>query len=518
MSEEDKPDTQSNGTQSNTTQHTQMYGYLVNPNGEVRPTTDANGAPTQTYGYGYGSHSTTPQVAQNYGQQPYSGFGNTPYGNSFGNGNYGGYGNGGFGGNGNYGGYGNGGYNGMPPYGTPGAPKHPKRKWSTAFLSISAALSLLVGGVVGAGITSIALNGGSSASSSEGSSQGESQTIPGWSDGSGSSGSSNGDSSGGTYQIPGGTTQGQSTIEQGTQVDSAPGLVIINSSLINGTSAGTGFVIDADKGIVLTNYHVVEDTETVVVTVADSGTQYEATVLGHDASRDIAVLQISGASDLTAVTIADGTVSVGDSITMMGNSEGQGYISELEGKVTGTDQTITARDSASSSSGEVLNNLIETDADVVSGYSGGVMLNSDGEVVGITVAASSGTTSDTVYGYAIPIETGVQVADQVLTGESSGTVVVGRSAALGIQVTDSASSAGATGATVSNVISGSAAEAAGLQAGDIITAVNGEAISSASALSEKIQTFSVGDTVTLTIVRGTQTTDLTVTLKESSFN
>lgn len=241
-------------------------------------------------------------------------------------------------------------------------------------------------------------------------------------------------------------------------------------------------------------------------------------MLGHDASRDIAVLQISGASDLTAVTIADGTVSVGDSITMMGNSEGQGYISELEGKVTGTDQTITARDSASSSSGEVLNNLIETDADVVSGYSGGVMLNSDGEVVGITVAASSGTTSDTVYGYAIPIETGVQVADQVLTGESSGTVVVGRSAALGIQVTDSASSAGATGATVSNVISGSAAEAAGLQAGDIITAVNGEAISSASALSEKIQTFSVGDTVTLTIVRGTQTTDLTVTLKESSFN
>jgi S1-C subfamily serine protease len=95
---------------------------------------------------------------------------------------------------------------------------------------------------------------------------------------------------------------------------------------------------------------------------------------------------------------------------------------------------------------------------------------------------------------------------------------VGRSAALGITVTDTPSTSGTTGATISGVIQGSAAEDAGLQAGDIITAVDGKQVEGASELSELIRSHSIGDKVTLSITRGTKTMDVTVTLKESSFN
>lgn len=487
--------------------HGSEQGYFFNPfNVENQQSNHAGASDPKADTNAHASYQ--PYTGQNYGNTNYGSYNPSDYSNPYGYnpyyGNTNGYSGNGYGGN--YGGY----------YGQPYPNPAPKKRhmWSTAFLVITAVLALLIGGVVGAGITSVALGGDSNASS------GQSQVEPNQNGSSGDSQGSGGESQGnnGYFNVPNGSTEGNSDIEQGTKVDSAPGMVVINSFLLNGTSAGTGFVIDADQGIVLTNYHVVEDTETVVVTVADSGTQYQATVLGHDATKDIAVLQIKDATDLTAVSVSDSQVSVGDKVSVLGNSEGEGYISKLEGTVTATDQTITARDSASSTESETLTGLIETDADVVSGYSGGVMLNSDGKVVGITVAASGGTTSDTVYGYAIPIETGVAVAKQVLTGESSGTVIVGRSAALGITVTDTPSTSGTTGATISGVIQGSAAEDAGLQAGDIITAVDGKQVEGASELSELIRSHSIGDKVTLSITRGTKTMDVTVTLKESSFN
>ena len=144
------------------------------------------------------------------------------------------------------------------------------------------------------------------------------------------------------------------------------------------------------------------------------------------------------------------------------------------------------------------------------------MLNSNGDVVGITVAASGGQTTDTVYGYAIPVETGLKVAQQVLSGDASGSVVIGRNAALGIQVLNTED--GSAGAIVAGIIEGSAAEAAGLQKGDKITSVNGESITDAAQLSELIRSFKIGDTVTITIERAGQSSDITVTLKESSFN
>lgn len=397
--------------------------------------------------------------------------------------------------------YGNGGHYG-PPYMFPTPTPKPRYRWSSAFVTLAAVLGLLIGGVVGAGITSLALNGGTSDYSSTPNALPQSPSTP-------ESNPFPGD------LLPNTGQPEASGLDQGTRVDSAPGLVVINSSLMNGTSAGTGFVIDSDNGLLLTNYHVVADTETVMVTIADTGEEYEAKVLGHDATKDIAVLQIPNVSNLKEVTVSKDPVKVGDSVKMWGNGNGQGFISSLDGTVTATDETIIARDSINAS-GQKLQNLIETDADVVPGYSGGVMLNSNGDVVGITVAASGGQTTDTVYGYAIPVETGLKVAQQVLSGDASGSVVIGRNAALGIQVLNTED--GSAGAIVAGIIEGSAAEAAGLQKGDKITSVNGESITDAAQLSELIRSFKIGDTVTITIERAGQSSDITVTLKESSFN
>ena len=114
------------------------------------------------------------------------------------------------------------------------------------------------------------------------------------------------------------------------------------------------------------------------------------------------------------------------------------------------------------------------------------------------------------------METGLKVAQQVLSGDASGSVVIGRNAALGIQVLNTED--GSAGAIVAGIIEGSAAEAAGLQKGDKITSVNGESITDAAQLSELIRSFKIGDTVTITIERAGQSSDITVTLKESSFN
>lgn len=271
------------------------------------------------------------------------------------------------------------------------------------------------------------------------------------------------------------------------------GVVTIASSLgyQGGESAGTGMVLTTD-GLVLTNHHVVEGATSISVTVESTGQTYEATVVGYDASADVALLQLTDASGLATVTLDDdGGAQVGDTVTAVGNAEGTGDLVAASGAVTGTDETMTASTSSSGSS-ETLSGLLEFSAAVVGGDSGGPVLDDEGEVVGMTTAASVGGTATVAY--AIDIVDAVAVVQQIEAGHEGDGVVLGYPAFLGIGLgTDDG-----TGARVAGVLDGTPAATAGLAAGDVITAVDGTAVTGAEALTAALAGHEPGDTVTLT--------------------
>ena len=292
---------------------------------------------------------SAPQPMPATAQPPYGGVGND---GSYGSGSYGG------------GAYGGGGMYGppVPPYFAPEPPK-PKRRWSTALLVLTAAFSLVLGGAIGTQLDKVMQESPTADSTNsqleqQQQEQQEQQQNP--------------------FQSPqSNDPNGESgtELDAGEKVDSAPGVVLINTLLFNGAGAGTGMILDSD-GLILTNYHVVTGSETVSVTVSDTGEEYEAEVLGHDAVRDVAVLQMTDGSGFDTVQTDTADLSEGDAVSAIGNGSGQGYLTELQGSVTGLDQTITAMDEMSASSdGEVLTGLISTDADVVPGYSGGPLVN-----------------------------------------------------------------------------------------------------------------------------------------------
>lgn len=286
------------------------------------------------------------------------------------------------------------------------------------------------------------------------------------------------------------------------------GVVLIDTELTyeGATGAGTGIVLTSD-GEVMTNYHVVEGATSVKVTVASTGKTYTAKVVGHSAKTDIALLQLENASGLTTATLDDDTLASGDTVTAVGNAEGTGTLTAAKGKVTDLSTSITT-EAEGSVPAETLTGLIQTTADVVPGDSGGPLIDKQGEVVGLDVAASSGTTSATIDGYAIPIDDAVAVVKQILTGTATTTVQIGPKAYLGVQVTDTSSAnpnasyggystETATGADVAAVVDGSPAAEAGLEAGDTITAVGGTEVGSSTALSTTLAGHSVGDKVTV---------------------
>ena len=238
---------------------------------------------------------------------------------------------------------------------------------------------------------------------------------------------------GGGYPQDQQSNPGSTSAATGTTATDAQsqGLVLIDTTLTDGEAAGTGMILDAD-GTVLTNYHVVEGSTSITVTDAVTGTTYDAEVVGHDATADVALLQLDGATDLTPVTLDDdGDPAVSDTVTAVGNAEGQGFLSASSGTVEALAQSITTSASAGAD-GESLTDLIETDAYVVGGYSGGALLDAEGEVVGITTAASSGT--QVAESYAVPIEDALAVVGQIEAGTESAEVVIGASPYLGVQV------------------------------------------------------------------------------------
>lgn len=277
------------------------------------------------------------------------------------------------------------------------------------------------------------------------------------------------------------------------------GIVVIETELgyQSAASAGTGIVLTAD-GTILTNNHVVSGATNITVTTAD-GTQYEAGVVGTDSTEDVAVLQLEDASGLATATIDDdGDPALGDNVTAVGNANGGGVLMATSGPVTAIDTEVTASSATTAGGSETLDNMIEFDADVVSGDSGGAVLDDEGEVVGVTTIASTGGSN--ISGYAIDIDTALDVAQHLIDGVATDTNTIGTPAFLGIAIADSTTpgSQAASGAVVGGVYEDTPAADLGLSEGDTITAVEGIAVGSASELSGLIAEYTPGTEVTIT--------------------
>jgi S1-C subfamily serine protease len=291
----------------------------------------------------------------------------------------------------------------------------------------------------------------------------------------------------------GGQASTQSAATASTAAEKV-GVVTINTEL-NYTSsdqaAGTGMIISSN-GLILTNNHVVEGSTSISVTVESTDKTYTATVVGTNATQDVAVLKLADASGLSTVKFdASEKVAVGDAVHSVGNAEGTGDLVTATGTVSAVDQNLTVG-SEESAAGENLTGLIQLDSDVVSGDSGGPLFDKDGEVIGIVTAASSGTAN--VTGYAINIAQVLSVAKHIEAGQASSEIVIGYPAFLGVEI---GSTATTTGVPVSGVIDGMPAATAGITEGSTITSVNGTAVTTADGLSAIIQQQKVGSRVTI---------------------
>jgi S1-C subfamily serine protease len=279
------------------------------------------------------------------------------------------------------------------------------------------------------------------------------------------------------------------------------GVVNITTGLAyeNGYAAGTGIVIGS-SGLVLTNNHVIRGATTIRVTLPSTGRSYNASVLGYSVSRDVALLQLRNASGLARVHLGDSSrVRVGQPVTAVGNAGGEGTLSSSTGSVTALDRTITVSDGRQATAR--LSHLIQIDASLEPGDSGGPTLDTSTHVIGINTAASAGFRFESANeGYAIPINRALAIVAQIRAQKSSATVHVGSTPLLGVSVAPSSSAYGATGAYVVDVADGSPAYRAGIQPGSTITRVDGTTVRSYDQLTTILLRHHAGDTVTVTWV------------------
>ena len=283
-----------------------------------------------------------------------------------------------------------------------------------------------------------------------------------------------------------------------------PAIVDVISTLgyQSGQAAGTGIVLTS-TGEILTNNHVIQGSTSVSVRISTGSATYKATVVGADATDDIAVLQAQGASGLTSAPLGDSsTVTVGQNVIAIGNALNKpGLPTVTDGTVTGLGRAIDVN--GDSGNVEHLQNLVETSAPLQPGNSGGPLFDTAGQVIGINTAASAGNIPNggTTDGFAIPIKDALTVAHQIESGHGTATVHIGASPFLGVQVRGGrAGFGGGAGVPVAGVEPGTPAESAGLSAGDQITAVGGITVSSQSELTAALNAKHPGDTITITWV------------------
>ena len=277
--------------------------------------------------------------------------------------------------------------------------------------------------------------------------------------------------------------------------------------------SGSGFVIssNATTSYILTNYHVIDGVSDIKVFFAD-GKSYDATLVGGEQENDIAVLKID-AGDLPKVTLGDSdALNVGQEVYAIGNPLGELTFTFTGGYVSAKDRSVTMSD------GTVMN-MLQTDTAINSGNSGGPLFNEYGEVIGIVSAklSSSSSSEATVegLGFAIPIN---DVKDMVISIMEHG-YVTGKPN-VGVLLDDVSQEAQRygvpAGAEIMAVLDGSGADKGGLQAGDIVIAVDGTEVDSVSALQEAVDGYKAGDSLTFTVYRDGEETTVTVTLDEDN--
>ena len=275
--------------------------------------------------------------------------------------------------------------------------------------------------------------------------------------------------------------------------------------------SGSGFIVSPD-GYILTNYHVIEYAykgNYAITVMLHDGTRYEASIVGVEDCNDIAVLKID-ASGLDPVTFGDSDkLSVGDDVYAVGNPLGELEFSMTTGHVSALDRLITTED------GSEAINMFQIDAAVNSGNSGGPVYNANGEVVGIVTAKYSDTGVEGL-GFAIPINDAAKIANDLITKG----YVTGK-AYMGVSIDERYNSMYSQyynmpiGAFVKSVESGSCAESAGIQAGDIITRLGDVEITGYSDLKQAIKQYSAGDSAELELYRAGDSRTLTVTFDEA---
>ncbi len=271
------------------------------------------------------------------------------------------------------------------------------------------------------------------------------------------------------------------------------------------TSSGSGFVLTED-GYVITNCHVVDGADTVTVVMLD-GQELEAKVKGYDQNNDLAVLKVDAQGLQTVKLGRSSDLIIGDMVVAIGNPLGELASTQTVGYISGKDRDV--------STDGTLINMLQTDAAINPGNSGGPLFNMKGEVIGITTAKYSGTTSSGAsiegIGFAIPIDDVTKmIADIMAYGYVTG-------AYLGVSVAnidDAQASYYGNGAYVMEVVSGYCAQKAGLQPGDLIVDLGGYRVESVAGLTRALRNFNSGDTTTITVLRKGREVVLEITLDE----
>ncbi|MBM7807246.1 putative serine protease PepD [Geodermatophilus bullaregiensis] len=384
-----------------------------------------------------------------------------------------------------------------PPAGTatatlpPVAPPAPRR---TGRLRVGVAALLagaLIGGGTGAGVVALTDDGGTAAATTTGA---QSVVI---------------------------TDPESATAVTAAAAKAAPSVVTVYVTSGSGSGSGSGVVLSED-GYVVTNDHVVSldgsaGSATVQVRTSD-GTLYDATVVGTDPTSDLAVVQLSGASGLTPATFADSdSVQVGDLAVAIGAPLGLSD-TVTDGIISATNRAVAT---GSTQDDATVIDALQTDAAINPGNSGGALVDAAGEVVGINTAIASvasgipgqeSQSGNIGVGFAIPSNTAQRIAEEIVqTGSATHAV-------LGVQAQTAASDTNSevgTGAQVVRVQDGGAAASAGLQAGDVVTAVGDRAVTTSTELTAAVRGAAPGDEVTLTVRRDGRTSTVDVTLGSS---
>jgi len=271
--------------------------------------------------------------------------------------------------------------------------------------------------------------------------------------------------------------------------------------------SGSGFIIDAQKGYIVTNNHVIEGAEKIVVSLAD-GRNLNAKLVGSDTRTDLAVVQITDTKNLTATQQGDSSkLQVGEPVVAIGNPGGQEFArSVTTGVVSATNRILDIE-------GEASFNLIQTDAAINPGNSGGPLVNYEGKVIGINAAKNQEAGVEGM-GFAIPISDALPTIKQLIEkGYAS-------HPGLNVQIdprytAEYASQKGwPTGAYIAKVTAGGPAEKAGIKTGDVLTKINDKVIKSSLGLTHELFMYKPGDTVKVTIFRDNKTIDVSMALVE----